>query len=103
MSGAGLPLELPAIAADADVLLAPVVSSPRAAGLIARAWQKRGRLPDFVLVEGSEARITSPTGAFAPFTVHYAQTFILPEAAGAYRLESPDGQTVRAILARVRG
>ncbi len=55
------------------------------------------------LVEGSEARITSPTGAFAPFTVHYAQTFILPEAAGAYRLESPDGQTVRAILARVRG
>ena len=55
VSGAGLPLELPAIAADADVLLAPVVSSPRAAGLIARAWQKRGRLPDFVLVEGSEA------------------------------------------------
>ena len=55
------------------------------------------------LVEGDEARITSPAGAFAPFTVHYAQTFILPEAAGAYRLESPDGQTVRAILARVRG
>ena len=44
------------------------------------------------LVEGDEARITSPAGAFAPFTVHYAQTFILPEAAGAYRLESPDGR-----------
>ena len=55
VSGAGLPLELPAIAEGADVLLAPVVSGPRAAGLIARAWQKRGRLPDFVLVEGSEA------------------------------------------------
>ncbi|WP_294498499.1 class I mannose-6-phosphate isomerase [uncultured Gemmiger sp.] len=54
------------------------------------------------LVEGEEARITSPDGTFAPFTVHYAQTFILPEAAGAYRLESPSGQTVRAILARVR-
>ena len=55
------------------------------------------------LVEGDEARITSPSGAFAPFTVRYAQTFILPEAAGPYRLESPAGRTVRAVLARVRG
>lgn len=35
--------------------------------------------------------------------VHYAQTFILPEAAGAYRIESPAGQTIRVIMARVRG
>ncbi len=55
VSGAGLPLELPAIADGADVLLAPVVSGPRAARLILRAWRKQGRLPDFVLVEGSEA------------------------------------------------
>ena len=55
------------------------------------------------LVEGDEARITSPAGAFEPFTVHYAQTFILPEAAGAYRIESPAGQTIRVIMARVRG
>ncbi len=55
------------------------------------------------LVEGDEARITSPAGAFEPFTVHYAQTFILPEAAGAYRIESPAGQTIRVIMAKVRG
>lgn len=56
VSGAGLPLELPAIAAGADVLLAPVVSGARAAKLICRAWSRHhGRLPDFVLVEGPRA------------------------------------------------
>src|SRR5699024_1334523 len=55
------------------------------------------------LVEGEEARITSPTGSFQPFTVHYAQTFILPEGAGDYRVESPQGAPIRVILARVRG
>lgn len=40
------------------------------------------------LVEGEEARITSPTGSFQPFTVHYTQTFILPEGAGDYRVGS---------------
>ena len=54
------------------------------------------------LVEGEEARITSPTGSFQPFTVHYAQTFILPEGAGDYRVESPQGAPIRVILARVR-
>lgn len=37
------------------------------------------------------------------FTVHYAQTFILPEGAGGYRVESPQGAPIRVILARVRG
>lgn len=51
------------------------------------------------LVEGEEARITSPTGSFQPFTVHYAQTFILPEGAGDYRVGSPQGAPIRVILA----
>ena len=55
------------------------------------------------LVEGEEARITSPTGSFQPFTVHYAQTFILSEGAGDYRVGSPQGAPIRVILARVRG
>ena len=53
------------------------------------------------LVEGREAFIVSPTGAFEPFRVRYAQTFIVPEAAGDYRLVSTGGE-VMAILARVR-
>lgn len=55
ISGAGLPLELPEIAGDRDVMLAPVVSSGRAARLIGRAWKRHGRKPDFIVVEGSDA------------------------------------------------
>ncbi len=36
------------------------------------------------LVEGEEALVESPTGAFAPFVVHYAETFIVPAAVGPY-------------------
>lgn len=38
------------------------------------------------LVEGREALVESPTGAFAPFPVHYAETFIVPAAVGAYTI-----------------
>lgn len=51
--GAGLPLSLPALTAHApDVALVPIVSSVKAAQLIARKWDKGyGRLPDAVVVE----------------------------------------------------
>jgi len=51
--GAGLPMSLPEITAHApDVALVPIVSSLRAAQLIARKWQKAyHRLPDAVVVE----------------------------------------------------
>src|ERR1700686_3237810 len=38
------------------------------------------------LVEGSEVIVESPTCAFEPFTVHYAETFIVPAAVGAYTI-----------------
>jgi mannose-6-phosphate isomerase class I len=38
------------------------------------------------LVEGREAVIESPTGAFPPFTVHYAETFIVPASVGPYTI-----------------
>lgn len=51
--GAGLPLSLPGLTADApDVALVPIVSSVKAAQLIAKKWEKGyGRLPDAVVVE----------------------------------------------------
>ena len=56
VSGAGLPLELPALAEGFEALLAPIVSGPRAAQLICRNWEKRyGRVPDFVVLEGCQA------------------------------------------------
>ncbi len=40
----------------------------------------------FNLLEGEEAIIESPTGAFEPFVVHYAETFIIPAAIGEYTI-----------------
>ncbi|GFO56456.1 2-nitropropane dioxygenase [Geomonas sp. Red276] len=54
--GAGLPMTLPGLTAHApDVALVPIVSSVRAAQLIAKKWDKGyNRLPDAVVVEDPE-------------------------------------------------
>jgi len=44
------------------------------------------------LVEGREAIVESPTGAFDPFVVHYAETFIVPADVGAYSIR-PFGES----------
>ena len=44
------------------------------------------------LVEGREAIVESPTGAFKPYIVHYAETFIVPEAVGEYTIR-PYGES----------
>lgn len=38
------------------------------------------------LVQGEEAVVESPTASFAPFAVHYAETFIIPAKVGEYRI-----------------
>ena len=38
------------------------------------------------LCEGTEAIVESPTGAFPPLVVHYAETFIIPAAVGQYTI-----------------
>lgn len=43
------------------------------------------------LVEGREVIVESPDHAFEPFIVHYAETFIVPAAAGAYTVR-PHGE-----------
>jgi mannose-6-phosphate isomerase class I len=57
------------------------------------------------LVEGEEAIVESPTGAFPPLVVHYAETFIVPAAAGDYTITPHDpgvGQTCATVKAYVR-
>ncbi len=38
------------------------------------------------LVEGDEAIVESPTNAFEPYVVHYAETFIIPASVGEYTI-----------------
>jgi mannose-6-phosphate isomerase class I len=45
------------------------------------------------LVEGDEVIVESPANAFEPFTVHYAEVFIVPAKVGAYTIR-PYGESV---------
>ena len=50
--GAGLPLDLPEIAADyPNVALVPILSDARGIALIVRKWARKGRLPDAIVIE----------------------------------------------------
>jgi len=44
------------------------------------------------LIEGKEAVVESPTNAFSPFVVHYAETFIVPSSVGEYTIR-PYGES----------
>lgn len=53
VTGAGLPTDLAKIVKDfKEVAIVPIVSSGKALKVIARFWQREGRLPDAVIVEG---------------------------------------------------
>ncbi|NGM61089.1 mannose-6-phosphate isomerase [Sphingobacterium sp. SGG-5] len=57
------------------------------------------------LVAGREAIVESPTGAFAPFVVHYAETFIIPEQLKTYTIRpfgESEGKECATIKAYVR-
>lgn len=50
--GAGLPLDLPELARDCPkVALIPILSDARGVQLLVRKWQKKGRLPDAIVIE----------------------------------------------------
>lgn len=59
----------------------------------------------FNLIEGEEAIVESPTGAFEPFVVHYAETFIIPASVGEYTIRpygASEGKECGTIKAYVR-
>jgi nitronate monooxygenase len=50
--GAGLPLDLPDLAKDfPKVALIPILSDARGVQLLVRKWEKKGRLPDAIVLE----------------------------------------------------
>ena len=56
VSGAGLPVDLPAYTEGSPVKIAPVVSSLKSFLVLCRLWERKyQRVPDFVVVEGPKA------------------------------------------------
>lgn len=55
------------------------------------------------LVEGESAVIESVAGSFAPYVIHYAETFVIPADAGDVRIrpEKP-GESIKVLRANVR-
>ncbi len=50
--GAGLPLDLPELAADhPDVALMPILSDARGVALVLKKWMRKNRLPDAIVIE----------------------------------------------------
>ena len=54
------------------------------------------------LVEGEEAVVESPDGRFEPFTVHYAETFIIPACVGEYTIRPTGNEECMVIRAFIR-
>jgi mannose-6-phosphate isomerase class I len=64
--------------------------------------RRNGSVHMMNLVEGGRAVLTSESGHFPPFELHYAETCIIPEAAGPYTICSADGDKIIAVIACVR-
>ncbi|MCC7115957.1 MAG: nitronate monooxygenase [Burkholderiales bacterium] len=88
--GAGLPLDLPELAAPwPDVALIPILSDARGIALVVRKWARKGRLPDAIVVEHPRgagghlgaARIEDLTDARFDFER------VIPEALAFFRAE----------------
>ena len=65
----------------------------------------RGNLTVLNLVEGDSAIVDSPSGAFEPLRIHYAETFIVPASVGEYIIRSGEQspRELATIKAYVRG
>jgi len=65
--------------------------------------QTHGSVNVLNLVEGKAAIISSPERKFDPFTVHYAETFIIPDSVKNYTIATAHkGETIMIIKAFVR-
>lgn len=66
---------------------------------------EKGSVNVLNLVKGEEAIVESPTEAFEPFLVYYAETFIIPAAVGRYTIRphgASEGSECATIKAYVR-
>ena len=66
-----------------------------------KSFESDGSVSMCNVVDGKGVIVTSPDGNFAPFEVHYAETFIIPESVKNFSLE-PLGDTCMVLRATVR-
>lgn len=64
--------------------------------------QRNGSVHMLNLVDGACAVLRSKNESFEPMQLHYAETCIVPQAAGEYEITSPDGDEIKVIMACVR-
>ena len=76
-------------------------SSSRRAGIGSRRCRTTRRRSTCSISSKAMRRCGSPTGQFAPFVVHYAETFIVPAAVGQYTIR-PHGRSLGRRLATVK-
>ena len=84
--------------------LEPIVTlTHRSAGRVLHSTE--GSVNMLNLVEGAEAVVESPSGRFAPFVVHYAETFVIPACVGEYTIRpygSAEGGEIMTVKAYIR-
>ena len=87
ISGAGLPVDLPAYVEGSETKIAPVVSSLKSFTVLARLWERKyKRYPDFVVIEGPKA------GGHLGFSPEELETFT----------QDSYGQVITSIVEKVR-
>jgi hypothetical protein len=61
-------------------------SKPAVTGLPSASRTTHGTVNVLNLVQGEVAIVENPNGAFEPFVVRYAETFVIPAAVGGYMI-----------------
>jgi nitronate monooxygenase len=114
--GAGLPLDLPELAAAyPDVALVPILSDSRGIGIVLRKWLRKNRLPDAIVIEHpghagghlGAAKIEDVNDARFEFPRVLEETFALMRELGIEREHIPlipagginEARQVRELLA----
>ncbi len=90
ISGAGLPMNLPALAEGSNTKIAPIVSSVKSAQVIFKYWIKKfDRVPDLVVIEGPKA------GGHLGFSLEQLEQYLSGEL--------DYDEEIRQIIAYVKG
>lgn len=90
ISGAGLPMNLPALTAGSETKIAPIVSSVKSAQVIFKYWLKKfDRVPDLVVIEGPKA------GGHLGFSLEHLEQYLSGEL--------DYDEEIRGIIAYVKG